>query len=637
MALPDLLSSISYLLGKIVARGGNFPLLPGARLAILYGLGLVLIPMQSHALAHNARPASGPASGAEPTARSEEPTARRETADSRGQRPEDGGPKADVSGPSDSQQSTLNSQLPASEVRNEPERVGKFAKIAEADWAPSLLIFFCDIVCWFGLYGVLSFLRHDAYFSSAFELAVVDLIQLAVIVQCLFIIGGYSSRTEVRSLAYTAEHILAMAAALGVSALILYSAATFDHVMRPSRSAVLISFIVFTPISLFYRRTLRSRIAKSSANRAFLVIGAGPIASSFYKAYRAAPNQQRLEFVDLEKKRVGQTIAGPGSPLIEGDLASKLGEASQRYSGIILAEGVEHIGRDLLDHLIRTQFQRTRVYTLESFYEAHWKYVPVHSVDPFWPLQTGFQLSRASPYHYVKRLFDIVASGALLVICFPLMLLIAGLIRITNGWPIIFKQERVGRDEVLFTMYKFRTMHHATKAGRTMGPQDHRTTGPEELATFGNAQARRGETSSCAREQGDEGKVGEKAELADIYTRENDPRVSPVGRSLRKLRLDELPQLWNVFKGELSLIGPRAEWVECAQRYRKSIPFYHFRHLVKPGITGWAQVNYPYGESDEDAVEKLKYDLYYIRHYSLTLDAMIVLKTVYTMLFGKGR
>ncbi len=90
-------------------------------------------------------------------------------------------------------------------------------------------------------------------------------------------------------------------------------------------------------------------------------------------------------------------------------------------------------------------------------------------------------------------------------------------------------------------------------------------------------------------------------------------------------------------RGEMSLIGPRAEWIECAKRYEKIIPFYHFRHLVKPGITGWAQVNYPYGESDEDAIEKLKYDLYYIRNYSLKLDLMIVLKTVYTVIFGKGQ
>ena len=127
------------------------------------------------------------------------------------------------------------------------------------------------------------------------------------------------------------------------------------------------------------------------------------------------------------------------------------------------------------------------------------------------------------------------------------------------------------------------------------------------------------------------------ADWDDIYTRRNDPRITRVGRLLRKLRLDELPQLWNVFKGEMSLIGPRAEWTKCAERYETQIPFYHFRHLVKPGITGWAQVNYPYGESDQDAIEKLKYDLYYIRKYSLKLDAMIALKTVHVMLFSRGQ
>jgi lipopolysaccharide/colanic/teichoic acid biosynthesis glycosyltransferase len=125
--------------------------------------------------------------------------------------------------------------------------------------------------------------------------------------------------------------------------------------------------------------------------------------------------------------------------------------------------------------------------------------------------------------------------------------------------------------------------------------------------------------------------------LDDIYTRDGDSRITRVGRCLRKLRLDELPQFWNVLRGDMSLIGPRAEWDKIVERYEKKIPFYHFRHLVKPGITGWAQVNYPYGESEEDAIEKLKYDLYYIRRYSLKLDAMIALKTVHVMLFSKGR
>jgi len=214
----------------------------------------------------------------------------------------------------------------------------------------------------------------------------------------------------------------------------------------------------------------------------------------------------------------------------------------------------------------------------------------MHTIDPFWPLQMGFQLARISPYHYLKRLFDLVASALLLIISSPLIVIVWGLVRLTSKGPAIFGQIRVGREGHRFTAYKFRTMTESNDG-----------------------------------------------ENEDIYTRENDARITRIGKWLRKLRLDELPQLWNVLKGDMSLIGPRAEWEKCVERYEKKIPFYHFRHLVKPGITGWAQVNYPYGDSEEDALNKLQYDLYYIRHYSLKLDAMIVLKTVHTMLFGKGR
>ena len=481
----------------------------------------------------------------------------------------------------------LKKKMPLQKARSRPH-FHAFSKIAEQEWAPAILFLILDVVCWVSLYTLLISVRHDIYFSGRFEYVVVYLVQLAVLVQSLFIIGGYSARTETRGLAYTAEHVLAMLSALAVTSLILYGAATFDHTMKPGRASVLLSFIFFTAISLAYRRALRERVAAAAASRAFLVLGASAAAANFYTAYRASPNNQRLEFVDLEGTRIGDQIAGPGSPVIEGNLEEKLTHISHRYAGVILTERIDQVQPSLLDRLIRTQFQRARVYTLESFYEAHWRQVPIHWIDPFWPLQAGFQLARTSPYHYVKRIFDIVAVLVALIIVWPLIMVIALVLLITDGRPIIFRQQRMGRDKEVFTVYKFRTMRAPVDSG-------------------------------------------------EIYTRENDPRITPMGRWLRKLRLDELPQLWNVLNGELSLIGPRAEWIECAERYEKKIPFYHFRHLVKPGITGWAQVNYPYGESEEDAIEKLKYDLYYIRHYSLKLDAMIVLKTIHIMFAGKGR
>ena len=199
-------------------------------------------------------------------------------------------------------------------------------------------------------------------------------------------------------------------------------------------------------------------------------------------------------------------------------------------------------------------------------------------------------LANASAYAHAKRLIDLVVAGTALLALMPLFALVALLVRLGSGPPVIFRQTRVGCDEHPFWVYKFRTMYNR----------------PAEAE-------------------------------GSLYTRAKDSRITPLGGWLRKLRLDELPQLWNVLKGDMSLIGPRAEWDRLVAQYEQSIPFYHFRHLVKPGITGWAQVNYPYGASREDTVEKLKYDLYYIRYYSLRLDAMIVLKTLHTMVWGKGQ
>ena len=467
-------------------------------------------------------------------------------------------------------------------------RVGFWSRFLHHEWVAAALYLFLDVVSWVAIYRIAGWFRYDAFYATPFQFFIINLIQLGVIVGALYFIGGYDRTVKKLTLGYAAEHILAIIAAGAVSAMLIYSAATFDQTMKPSRGVLLLSFAIFLPVSLAYRRWIRQYVVTSSADRSFLVIGAGSRAARFYEAYKNSSNGEALEFVDANEKRVGRPIAGKGSPIVHGDLAAKLN--NPRYRGIILAERASSLSIELLERLVRAQFQQTRVYTLESFYETHWRYLPLGIVDPFWPLQTGFQLARISPYHYLKRLFDIVASATALVLCTPLFVLLPLFIRIYDGSPIFFRQERVGRDGRRFILFKFRTMRQ-------------RSDEPNE----------------------------------DIYTRKDDRRVTSVGRWLRKLRLDELPQLWNALKGDISLIGPRPEWSKCAERYEQTIPFYHFRHLVKPGITGWAQVNYPYGESDEDAVEKLKYDLYYIRHYSLKLDAMIVLKTIYTMFFGKGR
>ena len=464
-----------------------------------------------------------------------------------------------------------------------------FSNVREHEWMTGVLYGVCDVTCWVLLYATVGYLRRDVFFANAFEFVLVDCVVLAVIIQALYIIGGYSRNTDTRSLIYATEHILAVIGAAVVSSMIIYSAAAFEVTMKPSRGVLLVSFTVFLPISLAYRRFLQKRDAASKSQRTFLVVGSGELAREFYEAYKRSPNQQRLEFVDDDPSRIGSPINGGQSPIVESGVARKLAQLDGRYSGVIVAQSIDRLGHELIERLVRTQFQKTRVYTLESFYEAQWKHVPVHTIDPVWPLQMGFQLARVSPYHYLKRLCDIALSALLLLIFLPLLPLIILAIWLESGRPAVFTQARVGREGERFIAYKFRTMSNGV-------------------------------------EKDDE-----------IYTRKGDSRITRVGQWLRKSRLDELPQLWNVFKGDMSLIGPRAEWVKCVDRYENNIPFYHFRHLVKPGITGWAQVNYPYGENDEDAIRKLQYDLYYIRHYSLKLDTMILLKTIHTMAFGRGR
>ena len=480
--------------------------------------------------------------------------------------------------------------FPERSEQRPPSRTGLWSHFLSHEWSSAVLYLFLDVVSWLAIYRLAGWLRYDAFYATPFQFFIINLIQLAVIVIALYFVGGYDRTVEKLTLGYAAEHIFAVIAAAVVSAMLIYSAATFDQTMKPSRSVLLLSFAIFLPVSLAYRRWIRQYVIASSAGRSFLIIGGGAMAGRFYEAYRNSSNGQQLEVVDVNDERVGQPIAGEGSPIVQGNLAAKLTNLGKRYSGIILAEKATSLSPQLLERLVHAQFQETRVYTLESFYETQWRYLPLGIIDPFWPLQSGFQLARISPYHYLKRFFDVIASATSLIICAPLFILVPLFIWMEDGSPVFFRQERVGRDGRRFVLFKFRTM-------------------------------RRG--SDRAEE--------------DIYTRKGDRRVTSVGRRLRKLRLDEVPQLWNALKGDISLIGPRPEWSKCAERYEQTIPFYHFRHLVKPGITGWAQVNYPYGESDQDAVEKLKYDLYYIRHYSLKLDAMIVLKTLYTILFGKGR
>src|SRR6476620_9233981 len=230
-----------------------------------------------------------------------------------------------------------------------PERTGLWSHFLSHEWSAALLYLFLDVVSWLAIYRVAGWFRYDAFYATPFQFFIINLIQLGVIVTALYFVGGYDRAVEKLTLGYTAEHILAVIAAGVVSAMVIYSAATFDQTMKPSRGVLLLSFAIFLPLSLVYRRLIRQYMVASSASRSFLVIGGGATAARFYEAYSKSSNGQQLEFVDVNDERVGQPIAGQGSPIVQGNLAAKLNNLGKRYSGIILAAKASSLSTQLLE------------------------------------------------------------------------------------------------------------------------------------------------------------------------------------------------------------------------------------------------------------------------------------------------
>jgi exopolysaccharide biosynthesis polyprenyl glycosylphosphotransferase len=190
---------------------------------------------------------------------------------------------------------------------------------------------------------------------------------------------------------------------------------------------------------------------------------------------------------------------------------------------------------------------------------------------------------------FYQTVINLVVAAIGIVAAMPIMLLTALAVRLTSAGPVLYRQVRVGMDGLLFTLYKFRSMRADAEAA-----------------------------------------------TGAVWASKDDPRVTPVGRIIRKLRIDEIPQLFNVLKGEMSMVGPRPERPEFVQALSEKIPYYRQRHCVRPGITGWAQVNYKYGDTLEDTVQKLEYDLYYIKNMSPSLDCYIIFLTIKAILLSRG-
>jgi sugar transferase (PEP-CTERM system associated) len=225
---------------------------------------------------------------------------------------------------------------------------------------------------------------------------------------------------------------------------------------------------------------------------------------------------------------------------------------------------------------------------LASVYEEYTGKIAVENLRPSWFIfSAGFR--KSAIIRAAKRALDVVAACLGLLLAGPIMLIVAVAVKLSSPGPALYHQKRVGERGRIFVVHKFRSMRQDAEAA-----------------------------------------------TGAVWAQTRDPRTTPVGRFLRKTRLDELPQLWNVLRGEMSFVGPRPERPEFVEELTRQIPFYGERHAIKPGLTGWAQVRYAYGASVEDALEKLQYDLYYIKNMSIALDVFVIFETVKTVILRRG-
>jgi len=301
---------------------------------------------------------------------------------------------------------------------------------------------------------------------------------------------------------------------------------------------------------------------------------------------------KKYNFIDLEKQKLKNKGFNLNIISYKNSDVNKTIEKietllqQEKYKLIIL-NTKEVIPDEMIKYLTSLELKGIKYITIEHFLEKylHKLYIPRHSNESLF-------LEEIKPFnkfeYFLKRVIDFSISIPLGILTSPIMIYSAYRIKKESpDGPIFFKQTRIGKNKKPFTCYKFRSM-------RT------------------------------------------DIEFFDHYTQENDPRIFKWGNIMRKTRIDELPQLWNVLKGDLHIIGPRAEWDELVKKYENEWPFYHLRHLDAPGITGWAQVNYPYGKNLEDTYQKLMYDLYYIKNWSIWLEIKTIFKTIYVMVGGKG-
>jgi lipopolysaccharide/colanic/teichoic acid biosynthesis glycosyltransferase len=368
----------------------------------------------------------------------------------------------------------------------------------------------------------------------------------------------------------TRDYVLARMAALGVTLAVGLAFGTYVVPQwRFGRGLLALTLLLALPLQTGLR-FLWTKIVSMPSPRRAVVIGEGPIVGALMEVLANRPAPP------FEIERHFRAVNGSDQPdPTDLDLA-----------GIDLVIVAQLDDDDIARRLAALNFRGTTVVDSAGAYAALTGRIPVRQVDSRWFIATGdFSSLATTAFHHVQRFLDVTAATLLLIAASPLLLVAAVGILLSAGSPVLYRQQRLGRFGRPFTLYKLRTMR---RSAETRGPR---------------------------------------------FSTADDDRVFPLGKVLRRWRIDELPQLINVLRGEMSLVGPRPERPELAAQLEREIPFYAFRYSVRPGLTGWAQVHFPYCSEPEEHLVKLEFDLYSLRHHGPALYVIVLLRTLGALVF----
>jgi sugar transferase (PEP-CTERM system associated) len=443
-----------------------------------------------------------------------------------------------------------------------------------------LTVFGCEILLIFGSVAI------AARAHGAGADVVQDVWKIALITGLCQVCFYYNDLYDLTVVHSSRELLIRLLQAAGAASILV----ALLYLVVPSlalSNGIFVSSLVIFLIAIIAWRLLFNRLAYAShLEERVLIVGTGATARMVARQIQSQHDfgYRVIGYIDDAPDR-GNGVLNPAT--LGG--AEDIPRIVEQYDVDRIVVGLsDRRGRLPISELLQAKLSGVRVEDATTTYERLTGKILIDDLKPSWLIfSDGFVISRWT--RFWKRAIDLVLASVGFVLAAPFTLLTALAVYLDSDGPVLYCQERVGEGGRTFTVYKFRSM-----------------------------------------------RVDAEREGTPIWARDKDDRVTRVGRFIRMTRLDELPQLWNVLRGDMSFVGPRPERPFFVEQLAREIPFYQQRHAVKPGVTGWAQIKYEYGSSIEDAMEKLRYDLYYIKHLSVALDLSIVFDTVKVVMFGKG-